>query len=86
MPITKPWHADPTAAPVVARAQSLLARVEACIADNPINVGRFRTFRAELTTALAESESYLRWTLSDWSAAIEIECDCVERRRLEKAA
>lgn len=79
MPNHTPWHSDESAKPVVARAQSLLTRVEAAITAKPVNVSRFRQFRTELRIALAESESYLRWTLSDWAAAIDAECRMVER-------
>lgn len=70
----------------VERAKLLIARIDAAIADKPLNVSRFKTFRAELTAALADTASYLAWTLADWSAAIEFELWCIERRRAERRA
>lgn len=70
----------------VDRANSLIARIDAALADKPLNASRFRTFRTELTTALADSDSYLAWTLADWAAAIEFELSCVENRRAARRA
>lgn len=70
----------------VDRANLLIARIDAALADKPINASRFRTFRTELTAALSDTDSYLAWTLADWAAAIEFELSCVERRRSERRA
>lgn len=68
------------------RASSLIARIDAALAGKPLNAPRFIRFRNELTAALADTDSYLAWTMADWSAAIEFEIGCVERRRVMQEA
>lgn len=55
-----------------ARAEALLARVDAAIALDTAISSRLRTLRGELTVALKDgTDSYLSWTLGLFRDAIE---------------